>query len=499
MSEIDERVDAALEAADAALGKSVHRPKDKKPKKKPTRKQDTHVHQLPDGDLTLATEFGTGHAHEFGDGLVTGPPVSTIEGDHTHRLPDGRQIGPSMPAPSSSAKNALPAEIFGQRLPVLKAPDPAFLVERLRKGETAGLLSRRRQIAKLGDPQVLVDQDGSVQRVYAVVAQGGPVGVSKATGIPGDLSEGVDASTAAAFSGEAEFYYMPLRPLVVFEPPLTLKHPVTKDLDFKTDVVEFDEEGLAAPTVEELVPVELQESRVIQTLIFDKHTFSRERAVQWAKDHDFRIDKVDENDTSIRLRQKDPGRFDGDTLRTIPLTTGIKAVVGVMRVTQSEKMDSGLAAENDPLSDAVIPGRHDLAVERSLRMASHQVIKKAEGEEERMVFGVVLVPDDTDAHGDFYDEITVRNAAHSFMENGGVRKIMHKGEPIEGITVLETYLTRSVETHKVEKADDVEFPVGTWMMAMRINNDEIWDMVLKGEFTGFSMGGTAIREPVADA
>jgi len=66
----------------------------------------------------------------------------------------------------------------------------------------------------------------------------------------------------------------------------------------------------------------------VQTLIFDKEKFSKAEAKAWAKDHDFKADKVDETGDSYRLRQADPGEFEDDSFRTVELTSGVKAVVG---------------------------------------------------------------------------------------------------------------------------------------------------------------------------
>jgi hypothetical protein len=47
----------------------------------------------------------------------------------------------------------------------------------------------------------------------------------------------------------------------------------------------------------------------IQTLIFSKKNFTRESAIKWARDHDFKSNNVDETSTSFRLRQKEPTAF----------------------------------------------------------------------------------------------------------------------------------------------------------------------------------------------
>ena len=112
---------------------------------------------------------------------------------------------------------------------------------------------------------------------------------------------------------------------------------------------------------------------------------------------------------------------------------------------------------------------------------------------ERYVFGVVLIPDETDAQGDVYTAADVRKAAHSFLEFfGGKFRVMHQGEPIEGIQVLESYLSKQPETHGEET-----FPTGTWFLASRVRDDKIWAAIQAGEFTGFSMGGTALREKLS--
>jgi hypothetical protein len=67
----------------------------------------------------------------------------------------------------------------------------------------------------------------------------------------------------------------------------------------------------------------------VQTLIFDKSYFTRGEAKQWAKDNDFKMEKVDEAKNTYRLRQLSPSKF--ADMRTITLTEGVKAVVGPLK------------------------------------------------------------------------------------------------------------------------------------------------------------------------
>lgn len=110
---------------------------------------------------------------------------------------------------------------------------------------------------------------------------------------------------------------------------------------------------------------------------------------------------------------------------------------------------------------------------------------------ERYIKGIVLVPDEADAQGDIYDAEEVRKAAHTFMElSGGRMKVMHKGEQVDELIVLETYLASVKETY----GDDT-VPPGSWIMAFRAS-EEVAKKARAGEYTGLSIGGSAIREAV---
>ncbi|MGW8256928.1 MAG: S49 family peptidase [Thermoguttaceae bacterium] len=69
---------------------------------------------------------------------------------------------------------------------------------------------------------------------------------------------------------------------------------------------------------------------VVQTLIFDKKFFTtRESAVKWAREHNYRADKVDETENSWRLRQRNPNEFARFVSKV--LTQGVTAVMGPLK------------------------------------------------------------------------------------------------------------------------------------------------------------------------
>lgn len=64
----------------------------------------------------------------------------------------------------------------------------------------------------------------------------------------------------------------------------------------------------------------------VQSIIFDKDIFTKDRAVSWLKDHDFKASKFDEKEETFRFRQQSPKLF--TRFETKSLTNGIQAIIG---------------------------------------------------------------------------------------------------------------------------------------------------------------------------
>lgn len=131
--------------------------------------------------------------------------------------------------------------------------------------------------------------------------------------------------------------------------------------------------------------------------------------------------------------------------------------------------------ETEEVADVPAVEKHDIDV---------KIISKSD-DDERIVFGVVYEPDVEDTQGDYATAEEIRKAAYSFMENGQIYKVMHKGVAVD-ICVLETYLA------------PVEFQMGgetvtkgSWVLGSRIPKGELWIDIKSGEHTGYSMAGTS--------
>lgn len=109
-------------------------------------------------------------------------------------------------------------------------------------------------------------------------------------------------------------------------------------------------------------------------------------------------------------------------------------------------------------------------------------------DEERLVYGEVLIPEEVDAQKEIYSEEEVRQAAHGFMENFQNLGVMHKELANGRLKILESFIApveMEIAGKKIKK--------GTWLLAVRVISDKLWKQVKDGKWTGFSIGGSAVR------
>lgn len=120
---------------------------------------------------------------------------------------------------------------------------------------------------------------------------------------------------------------------------------------------------------------------------------------------------------------------------------------------------------------------------------SVRLVTKAD-DPQKLVYGVVYEPDVEDAHGDYMDADTIEKAAHGFMEDYQQIDKQHDFTTNAG-KVVESYVAPVDMT-----IADTTITKGTWVLVTKAT-DELWEDIQKGEFTGYSLAGTAQVEEVA--
>lgn len=119
---------------------------------------------------------------------------------------------------------------------------------------------------------------------------------------------------------------------------------------------------------------------------------------------------------------------------------------------------------------------------------SEKPVLKSIDTDKKLFTAVVLRPDVVDAHGDIYDSEAVEKACHNYNEFCRQGNIQH---------LIQTSLVVPVESWIAKTSHtlgDGEVIEGDWLMTVRVDNDELWEMCKKGEFTGFSIGCKSLVE-----
>lgn len=115
-------------------------------------------------------------------------------------------------------------------------------------------------------------------------------------------------------------------------------------------------------------------------------------------------------------------------------------------------------------------------------------IKLVKGDQQ-IVYGIVLEPGTVDLQGDTLTPSEIRKAAHNFMMKSQRIGVEHVRPA--NTSIIESYIAPvdfSCNGQPVRK--------GSWVMAVKIHDPELWDAVKRGEITGFSIAGTGVRTPL---
>ena len=116
--------------------------------------------------------------------------------------------------------------------------------------------------------------------------------------------------------------------------------------------------------------------------------------------------------------------------------------------------------------------------------------------EKRILMGAALVPNKPiyrkngeDEYYIYFSQDTVRKASELFFINGNQNKatLEHQMD-VQGTSVVESWIVEGEQDKS--RMYGMELPVGTWMVSMKILNDELWEGYVKsGKVKGFSIEG----------
>jgi|TARA_R110000851_G_scaffold267145_1_gene419592 hypothetical protein len=158
-------------------------------------------------------------------------------------------------------------------------------------------------------------------------------------------------------------------------------------------------------------------------------------------------------------------------------------------ILDEEQEDSGIEA----ISIVESP-----AIESDFVTLNSQEIKLAEvDKEKKILLGALLIPNKpiyrNGDEGDYYiffSKNTIAKASQMYLRNGYQNNsTLEHEQSLNGLTLVESWIVADEVQDKSRKYG-LNVPIGTWMGAVKVNNDEIWEEYVKtNKVKGFSIEG----------
>lgn len=138
------------------------------------------------------------------------------------------------------------------------------------------------------------------------------------------------------------------------------------------------------------------------------------------------------------------------------------------------------------------------AIESDFIALKDQEIKLAQVDgDKKILMGALLIPNKpiyrNGSEGEYYiyfSKDTVQKASQMYLKNGYQNNsTLEHAETLNGLTLVESWLVEDEVKDKSRKYG-LNVPIGTWMGAVKVNNDEIWQEYVKtNKVKGFSIEG----------
>ena len=131
-------------------------------------------------------------------------------------------------------------------------------------------------------------------------------------------------------------------------------------------------------------------------------------------------------------------------------------------------------------------------------LKSHKVKFASLDNDKRLLIGPALIPDkkiirlneDNQKYYIYFSKDTVRKASELFLtRNKQNNSTLEHEVAINGLSVVESWIIEDAVKDKSRKYG-MNLPIGTWMVSVKVNNDEIWQEYVKtNKVKGFSIEG----------
>ena len=134
--------------------------------------------------------------------------------------------------------------------------------------------------------------------------------------------------------------------------------------------------------------------------------------------------------------------------------------------------------------------------ENFIALNEHKVEMKTVDEDKRLVVGLALIPNKLIyrrnrgfEYNITFSEETVRKASEKYLKSLKLHNTTTEHETeVNGVYLTESWIVEDTDKDKTALYG-LKAPVGAWAVAMRVENDEVWNNVKEGNYLGFSIEG----------
>ena len=141
---------------------------------------------------------------------------------------------------------------------------------------------------------------------------------------------------------------------------------------------------------------------------------------------------------------------------------------------------------------------HSPAIEENfIALSKLEVELKEIDLEKKILMGAALIPNkqiirankDGEPYYIYFSDDTVRKASELFlMRSNQNNATIEHAQKLSGMSVVESWLIED-EVHDKSVKYGFNLPKGTWMISMKVNNEDVWKDVKDGKVKGFSIEG----------
>ena len=164
---------------------------------------------------------------------------------------------------------------------------------------------------------------------------------------------------------------------------------------------------------------------------------------------------------------------------------------------ESDEFGSGITAMSVVRSPAIKSNFITLSEQKPMQFAEADA-------EKRLLVGPALIPDlpiyrrDDDDHEYYvyFKADTIEKLAYSFLKHGRQNNsTIEHAFAVDGVGMVESWIVTDPEKDK-SAALGITVPKGTWMIAMKVHNEQIWSQWVKtGKVAGFSIEAMLTNKP----